>query len=282
MKDFIEFQEATTNTAWMDVGSKPLTPCDLASMPWKMFINFTTPRYFDASTGVSMVKLKKPDESYDDFTKRCEAIIDNKELVVKKMRQFFGSDLRYQPKNQVFQFFNEMLKCPTRQAWTKPAKDFVFRGKVMLDEKIVQIQGWKKRGQFMVATAPYTSDYPMQSWSTNFHKASMFALDGKTNVDWSNEQQGMKLGTVPVIIKTTTNDTEWLFTSDATDFIKKSCGLNYGLAERETIRLSRATITAEYMISKTAYSSMIRNINKKAKAGLAFKEKYKNEKRQSR
>jgi len=54
------------------------------------------------------------------------------------------------------------------------------------------------------------------------------------------------------------------------------------LAERETIRLSRATITAEYMISKTAYSSMIRNINKKAKAGLAFKEKYKNEKRQSR
>ena len=262
MKDFIQFNESVkTATAWMDLGSKPLTPCDLASMPWKVFINFTTPLYFDANTGVSMSKLKKPDESWEDFTKRSEAVIKNKELVVKKMREFFGADLRYRPKNQVFQFFNEMLKCPTRQAWTKPEKDFVFRGKVMKDEELLRIKGWKKRGEFMVVTAPYTSEHPMQSWSTNYNKAVMFAMDGKTNMDWFNSAQGMRFDTTPVVIKTTTNDTEWLFTSDATNFIKKSCGLGYGHTEREIIRISRATIpTAEYMVSVNSYQIMLDNL----------------------
>ena len=101
----------------------------------------------------------------------------------------------------------------------------------------------------------------MQSWSTNYNKAVMFAMDGKTNMDWFNSSQGMRFDTTPVVIKTITNDTEWLFTSDATNFIKKSCGLGYGHTEREIIRISRATIpTAEYMVSVNSYQIMLDNL----------------------
>lgn len=198
-------------------------------------------------------------------------------------QEFFGDSNVAVPassKKWMYNMLVQMLRCQTRKDWTHAKPGYVYRGKSMTLKQLFKggAKAWKPEGNSWILKEPYTSQYPMQSWSTSRAKAETFA--GIRTDDLQNTIAKLQSGkqskalkstakilglsggydvAIPVVMRCPVKDSEFLFTAEASDKIKSAIKL-FGkpLKEYEVIRISNQPTVVEYMLKDELFQDILK------------------------
>jgi hypothetical protein len=226
---------------------------------------------------------------------QIERLMQYTNTVRRNLEDFFGD--RYvtataDQKQEIYPFFRDLINCSSKESWVNTeANKLVYRGKAMSVGELNKLGKWKRENTFWVCNGPYKSQYPMQSWSYDYHKALSFGDIRRDDLK-SQIAKILRLGSMPydkpqyggddpverakfvkslkqkiqaagvtvndivlpVMIQYQTNAKEFLFTPDASDKIKVAMKLfNKNTKERETVRVSTQPISVKYMIRVSAF-----------------------------
>lgn len=301
MKDFQVFNEAAsvaqTNrvlakfTPYLKSGA-PIPPCAFASLTLEDAVALLKGFGGEIRGGPPIVvEFGNTDDLLEHLNReQIEQLMGYVNTVRRNLQDFFGDRFvtaTPEQKQEIYPFFRDLINCQNKASWLLPeAGQLIYRGKTMSLPELNKLGKWKRDGKSWICTAPYKSQYPLQSWSYNYQKALEFAK-WRTEDLRSQIGKAVKLGALPfdkpqyagddpaerakfiellkrgirsagatlndvvlpVTVEYRTNAKEFLFNPDASDKIKLALKLfTKNTRERETVRISAQPITANYII----------------------------------
>ena len=212
MKDFQVFNEAAsaaqTNrvlakfTPYLKSGA-PIPPCVFASLTLDDAVALL--KGFGGEVGGPswwrIVEFGNTDELLKHLNQeQIEQLLSYTNTVGRNLQDFFGDRLitaTPEQKQQIYPFFRDLINCQSKASWLlTEAGQPIYRGKTMSLPELNKLGKWKQNGKSWICTAPYKSQYPLQSWSYNYQKALEFA---KWRTEGLRSQIGkaVKLGALP-------------------------------------------------------------------------------------